>query len=168
MSYFNKNVKWTLKKEPLSDKALKEMRFVMDGILSGKLNHDQSSWHEGLFWNSDKTECGYFGGEFCGSSHCFAGWVEFFAVKSKKQHKGFTKIAPTDIPEFISKYSSYSDISTLSCEYWDDKYWDAGKFTEDRLGLTFYEGTVLFDANNTKKDLNKIIKRFEKGQRMVQ
>lgn len=48
----------------LSDEALEEMRFIMDGILSGTLNHIQTHFH-------------------CGTAHCFAGWKVVLDAKKK-------------------------------------------------------------------------------------
>lgn len=152
---------------PLTPKALKEMRRVMDGILSGELNHDQSTWHEVEFYETDNPEkdeycSAYNYGAYCNSAHCFAGWVEVIGKKADIQHKSFLSVEPYLTQRMINYFRGNGKSNTLDGDYSND----AENYAAKRFGMTYNESNLLFNAYNTKRQLNSIVKRFENGYRL--
>lgn len=141
---------WTSKKEPLSEKALKEMRFIMDGIKEGRLQHDQGSWH-------------------CGSAHCFAGWCEVIAATANESKKGFFS-APLSKLARVGRGTYMKWIDRLVRKFNPSMYVSMidgtdGKYAKERWGLNPTEANLLFKGDNTKADLERIVSKFEAGKR---
>lgn len=126
-----------VKENPLSEKALKEMRYIMDGILSGRMEHKQNEWH-------------------CGTAHCFAGWGELLGKKADCQRKSIFGVA-LNVPKGIDPFRVTLEICGLNQ--------DPQEYCMERWGITYSEASMLFAAENTKATLNAMIKRFEKGFR---
>lgn len=157
----------------LKDKALKEMRFIMNGINDGTLAHNQEVWHEPMFWaNKDKTICSRNGTQgYCGSSHCFAGWGEILGKKAEKEKKSFFKVATRGVSKFLEKMMPKKRkhnewiVGIPTTDSSISSY--ANVYCQQRWGLNYNEMTALFAASNTKKQLNKAIELFEAGYRIV-
>lgn len=170
MSNFSK-IKWTKNGEPLAPKALREMRYIMDGIKSGALAHEQGAWHVVTDWENEETGvCDAEEGTPCGTAHCFAGWCEYLGKRADSQKKSILAIPIEASKKVLAKiWPKYSD-SYYSVEAdglgIDNNWEDADFYTIERWGLTDYEGIKLFDGNNKKSDLSAMVNKFEKGYRI--
>lgn len=94
-------LKWTNKNvKPLSDKAVAEMRFIMDGILEGRLKHNQKAWH-------------------CGTAHCFMGWAMVLLRSAERNKKSiFTTSVRKDVSSVCSHGYGYSDMDGFIMNRW--------------------------------------------------
>lgn len=96
---------------------------IMDGIESGTLKHVQDDFH-------------------CGTSHCFAGWVEIFDLRTY----GYSETFNCDGDWFDG--DTFVSSSPLTRNTWD--------YACQRLGLTYSESTLLF-ANNSPLILQRAV-----------
>ena len=162
------NITWTKNDPPIAQKALKEMRFIVDGIMDGTLAHEQDAWHTTIYKR----------GNPCGTAHCVAGWCELIGKRADKQKKSFFRVnflIPIKKIGYyfgvgLGVYNVYSGSisefpARLENGFSDDR--DAYTYTRDRWGLTHYEANTLFDGENTKRTINAIVKKFEAGYRMM-
>jgi len=151
------NYNWTKDLEPLSQKALKEMAFVVNGILSGELAHYQGAWHKIV-----KDKEGY----PCGTAHCVAGWCELLGKRADKQKKSFFKV-PTTIP--VDKIDYFFGNDNLPERLYDgfEDTRDAADYARERWGMTSREANAMFAGDNSKQQLKSFLNRFEKGLRIT-
>ena len=125
----------------------KEVYEIIQGIKSGKLNHEQSSFH-------------------CGTAHCLAGWMEVKELERRNLPIVFHLtsgdwIEPNENnPEKVN-YRSYSPVTRNL-----DKYSDRLKHSREqmeltwlwarcRLGLTHDESELLFDQWLTIEEIEE-------------
>lgn len=145
---------WTKNLEPVKPEVLKKMRFILDGIKSGVLNHHQEDVCI-VAPDSDKYPCG--------TAFCFWGWYNFFELQSKSQKVSFFKVNP--YPTKLVKVVKLYPYSGLPKELWKYSHVDITKYEAD-LGLESMEFNALFSASNTKRDLEAFVSKFEKGYRI--
>lgn len=163
-------IRW-VKGNSLSDKSLKEMRYIMNGILSGELNHNQGSWHQGLFKDKEGNCVDPIHGVLCGTAHCFAGWCEFLGRKSDSQKKLIEKVSINFLSNKLKELikANPNNLISLGRAFSSGKIYNnqtASTYTKNRWGLTDTEGSILFDGDNTEEYLNELVEQFESGLRM--
>jgi hypothetical protein len=105
---------------PLSNRTLKEMRFIMDGILEGRLEHNQKVWH-------------------CGTAHCFMGWAMVFIKSALLNRKSiFTTSLRRDVQGVCSLGFGYSYMDDLITDRWGitwDEWRNMSKATNSKATL---------------------------------
>lgn len=114
--------------KPLSKKITTQIRFILEGIKSGTLEHDQEYVH-------------------CGSAHCVAGWyavikAEARGVKYDSSKDGFDD-GPTEFDDALSlaqkdwrltddeRYILFSADATLTVQFALLKYLESGERVND-------------------------------------
>lgn len=160
--------KWVKNNEdlpPLSPKTLKEMRFIIDGIMDGTLAHEQRAWHSLVFKGKEED------GNICGTAHCVAGWCELIGKKADKQKKSFFNVKFLIPVKKIGYYFGVGRRGDINCDPISlkngfDDFRDASSYTQERWDLSRLEADNLFYATNKKRTINAIIKKFEAGYRM--
>lgn len=82
----------------------------------------------------------------CGTSHCFAGFVELISNNIPIE---------TDEDDLIKKH----DLGETFEDLFDEKqfYWNTESYARQRLGITAHDADVLFFPFNTLKNLEEYV-----------
>lgn len=120
---------------PMNPEALKEIRDILEGVKSGQLLHDQSSYHS-------QTACG--------TAHCVAGW---------KAHNDAIKAGVT------VTYNSYIDGYAKLDEFMNKKIgtsseWD---YAQTDWDLSRQEAEELFKCEATLDEQFELLEVLEAG-----
>ena len=115
---------------------------VLDLIEANPQHWDQIEWH-------------------CGTSHCFAGFVECI-VRDINFAQAFPEAI--DSPELVEIFSSLDNGDSYIDEVNKQDTWHNSRWTEEiamcALGLTTQEASILFHASNTLENLKHYVSQF--------
>lgn len=136
--------------DKLGKKALKEIRWILEGIRDGKLKHEQGSIH-------------------CGSAHCLCGWKATLDYARAKK-KAIASIIPVDVDETTVRGNgsvawAISKFCTTNLAMVGYRGWPEWKYAQDKWGLTTAEADMMFDGGNTLTQMFIQLELLEQGYR---
>lgn len=141
--------------ERISEKATKEIRYILEGVRDGELKHEQSTYH-------------------CGTGHCIAGWKEVLDFARQKSRKGFFTVPKKFInAEYVNEFDRSTDIgkelnsfvaereeNTLFSNY-------SYGYAQKEWNLNNEEAVQLFHADARLKNQFSVLKKLESGKRLI-
>jgi len=133
--------------ERISENTTKELRYILEGIRDGRLQHKQESYH-------------------CGTAHCVAGWKEVLDVCKIETKKSFFKVPQRAIRDMSKDIDTLEEKvedleGKLGISYIDTPFGYATKV----WGLTKQEAYKLFSAEAKLKNQFKVLEKLEAGYR---
>lgn len=147
--------KWKL--GPLPKSVIAEMRFIVNGIIAGKLNHYQPSFH-------------------CGTAHCIAGWANLlhyqevnYGIKRKSLlDLGHAVGVPEELNSVNDKHGMFKlfgvDPNITTQEKGTGLNW---VLAAGRWRLTPAEQTLLFNGSLCIDAINRAVRKLARGNRVV-
>lgn len=140
---------------PLPKETTDQIRYILEGIQSGKLKHEQRAYH------SD-----------CGTAHCVAGWLQVLDYEKlggaledltwentgesccKEGTQGWTDCDSSELDEYL-----------IGKGYLNE-YEGTESYAARRWGLSYEEAVILFNVDSTLPEQFALLKRLEAGERI--
>ena len=131
--------------EPLKPEALKEIRYILEGVKSGELLHDQTTYNS--------QTC-------CGTAHCIAGWKCYLDAEKANVDVVYDKGPSYNLSsEKLDGYLEEALVAT-GVNVIGDMEW---LYAESQWGLSPTESTILFDADATLNEQFELLEVLETG-----
>lgn len=129
---------------PLNPEHVKEIRYILQGVKSGELLHNQKTYHK-------ITDCG--------TAHCIAGWkCHLDAAKAGLDITDYAEMPNISDSESITLKEFLAE--ELDYEPGGDYEWE---YAETKWELTLDETWVLFDADATLEAQFELLELLEAG-----
>ena len=127
---------------PLPKEVTDEIRFILEGIQSGQLKHEQRAYH------SD-----------CGTAHCVAGWkqiLDYEKLGGKLDDLDWVEYEDFEYTDCISNKLT----ETLQTEANPENY------AREKWNLSYPESYLLFNVDATLPEQFALLELLERGERI--
>lgn len=125
--------------KPLPKRITNEIREILEGCQSGRLEHEQEIYH-------------------CGTAHCIAGWKAVLDYSKAKNNKSIIKADFDANSSFDCKITNF--INQKQGVFFEDAY------AQVVWKLTDKEAEILFDSEATFEQQFALLEKLENGERV--